>query len=107
MLQADAPALGVVVVAGMPGVGKTALAVHWGHRVTARFPDGLTVLTGAGQWRDQVSKKIVREASRIVQIVLPGDAEDLARINEIVQVYKARFQQQSVAVILHAACVSF
>lgn len=31
---------GVVVLEGMPGVGKTALAVHWGHRVRAHFPDG-------------------------------------------------------------------
>lgn len=30
----------VAVVDGMAGVGKTALAVHWGHRVTGHFPDG-------------------------------------------------------------------
>jgi Protein of unknown function (DUF3574) len=89
------------------GVSEVAWARFLDREITARFPEGLTVLTGAGQWRDQVSKKIVREASRIVQIVLPGEAEDLLRLNEIVEAYKARFQQQSVAVILHPACVSF
>lgn len=34
------PEPGLVVVTGRPGVGKTALVVHWAHRVRHRFPGG-------------------------------------------------------------------
>jgi hypothetical protein len=77
------------------------------QEITPRFPDGLTVLSAAGQWRDPSSNKIVREPSKVVLIVLPGKAEDLARVNEIAQAYKMRFKQQFVGVIVRPACVSF
>ncbi|HWO68207.1 MAG TPA: tetratricopeptide repeat protein [Umezawaea sp.] len=41
LLAAHDPAsTAVIAVCGTAGVGKTALAVQWGHRVRARFPDG-------------------------------------------------------------------
>jgi hypothetical protein len=84
---------------------------EWGRfvdrEITPRFPAGLTVFNAAGQWRDKASNKIVREPSKIVQIVLPGDDGEFSRLNEIAEAYKTRFKQQSVGVIVRPACVSF
>jgi hypothetical protein len=84
---------------------------EWGRfvdrEIISRFPNGLTVLNAGGQWRDEATKKIVREPSKLVQIVLPGQIEDIARLNEIVAAYKRRFKQQSVIMIVRPACVSF
>ncbi|GAA2492848.1 AfsR/SARP family transcriptional regulator [Winogradskya humida] len=41
-------AMAVAVVSGTAGVGKTALAVHWSHKVRSRFPDGQIFLSLRG-----------------------------------------------------------
>jgi hypothetical protein len=77
------------------------------REIISRFPSGLTMFNAAGGWRDDATKKIMREPSKVVQILLPGQAEDIARLNEVVAAYKRRFKQQSVVMIVRPACVSF
>jgi hypothetical protein len=77
------------------------------REITPRFPDGLSVIDARGQWRDTEKNRIVREPSKLVQIVLPGKAEDDQHLAEIAEAYKKKFQQQSVGIIVRAACVAF
>ena len=75
--------------------------------VTPRFPDGLTVLDGNGQWRG-AEGQIQREESNILIILTPIDDEqsqDL--IEQVVNEYKTRFEQESVLKTVDKTCVAF
>src|SRR5688500_576526 len=52
--------------------------------ITPRFPDGLTVLSGAGQWQEE-DDDIIEERSKIVILLYPREAvaENSAEIEEI------------------------
>jgi hypothetical protein len=65
--------------------------------ITPRFPDGLTVLSGNGQWQGE-NDVIVEERSKIVILLYPREAvaESNAEIEEIRSAYERRFQQESV-----------
>lgn len=88
-------------------VSAAAWARFLAHEITPRFPDGLTVTDALGQWRDPARGTIVRELSKRVEIVLPGHAEDEARLDAVVAAYEREFHQRSVVVIVRTACVSF
>jgi hypothetical protein len=65
--------------------------------VTERFPDGLTVLKGRGQFLDS-DGEVERERSVVLILLYPVSArnEKSVKIEEIREEYKKRFLQQSV-----------
>jgi Protein of unknown function (DUF3574) len=73
----------------------------------SRFPDGLTITDAIGVWRERNDGAIVRESSKRVEIVLPGNEDDQTRLGAIVTAYKHQFRQRSVGVIVRPACVAF
>jgi hypothetical protein len=75
------------------------------REVTPLFPDGLTVLEGRGQWRDN---GVVRSEETIILVIWhASDFGDEAKIESIRTAYKKRFAQQSVMRVDGASCVSF
>ena len=76
--------------------------------VTPAFPDGLTVLDGAGQWRNAAGQ-ISREDSKILLLVLPGQdqAAASARLQPVTAAWKARFAQDSVLTVFRQGCAGF
>ncbi len=64
------------------------------EEITPRFPDGFTILSARGQWRDQHG--IHREPARIVIILHEPTAQANDLIEQIRESYKRRFEQTSV-----------
>jgi hypothetical protein len=93
-------------MAGQPGVNEADFHKFVDQELTPRFPDGLTILDGGGQWRG-AENKLIREASKVVLIVLPKHGDAGQRIEAVRAAYKARFHQDSVLLVTQAACVSF
>jgi hypothetical protein len=74
--------------------------------VTPRFPAGLTVFNGAGQWRNSAGH-IDREPSKVLVILHPGTESIEAKIDEVRRLYCQQFNQEAVMKVTSVAQVSF
>ena len=75
------------------------------EEVTPRFPDGLTLLSGEGQFRLE-SGEIIEEKSKLLILLHVGSDVDSKEIEEIRAAYIDRFDQQSVLRTDEPSCVS-
>lgn len=73
--------------------------------ITPRFPNGLTVLSGAGQYRGS-SGMITREGAMFVILLYPaGEKHSSAHVDEIRNSYRKMFGQESVLRVDDESCV--
>lgn len=63
--------------------------------VTPRFPAGLTVVDGTGQWKG-ASGSVEQERAEVVTLFHSGDESARVAVREIAAEYKRRFQQEAV-----------
>ncbi|MEJ3747524.1 BTAD domain-containing putative transcriptional regulator [Actinomycetes bacterium KLBMP 9797] len=62
----------ISTITGMAGIGKTALAVHWAHRVSERYPDGQLYLDLRGQAQGEPVRPIDALAQFLRSLGVPA-----------------------------------
>jgi tetratricopeptide (TPR) repeat protein/transcriptional regulator with XRE-family HTH domain len=95
-------ALVICAVGGTGGVGKTALAVQWAHRVADRFPDGQLYVNLRGYDPDRPTAPVDALAGLLRTLGVPGTdvpdgTEDRARL------YRSRLAGRRMLVLLDNA----
>ncbi|MBW8796508.1 MAG: DUF3574 domain-containing protein [Streptomyces sp.] len=93
---------------GGPAVTGRQFTAFVDKEVTPDFPDGLTVLSGRGQWRD-AHGTIEKERSYVLVLLYPESAAKGGdrKIEEIRRAYEKAFAQESVGRVDEHAQVDF
>jgi hypothetical protein len=75
--------------------------------IAPRFPEGFSVIDGAGYWRDRATAKTISEKSKVVVRLHPANDDADAAIHAIAAAYKAQFTQDSVIRVDRPVCAQF
>ncbi|WP_371648988.1 MULTISPECIES: BTAD domain-containing putative transcriptional regulator [unclassified Streptomyces] len=101
-LDAESPHIVVSAVSGLGGVGKTALALHAGHRVRDRYPDGQLHVDLGGMATDPVEPDEV--LGRFLRALGVGSVPD--GLDERTALYRSVLAGRRVLVLLDNAAHS-
>ena len=92
----------IAVITGMPGAGKTALAVHWAHRVAGRFPDGQLYINLRGYAADPPLEP-VESLARFLRALGVPDEHLPHSLDERAALYRSLLAERRVLVLLDNA----
>jgi hypothetical protein len=76
------------------------------REVTPRFPDGFTIISGQGQFKD-ASSTILQERAKLLILLYPIGTNSNQQIDRIRKAYITAFQQQSVLRADNLSCAAF
>jgi DNA-binding SARP family transcriptional activator/tetratricopeptide (TPR) repeat protein len=102
LLDARPGAVVISAVSGTAGVGKTALAVHWAHRVRDRFPDGQLYVDLRGYDPDQPVPPERALAGFLRALGVPGPKIPNA-LDERAALYRTQLSRRRMLVLLDNA----
>lgn len=74
--------------------------------VTPRFPDGLTVMDGRGQWQLETGA-VQKEHTKVLYLLTGAGDGEQRFLEEISEEYKRRFGQESVLMTSGTTCAAF
>lgn len=84
-------------------IDPAAIARFVDEEVTPRFPDGVSVVNGGDQWKG-AENQIMREAAKVLLIVMPADGGGHRRLEAIRAAYRAKFGQDSAVFLPPPTC---
>jgi DNA-binding SARP family transcriptional activator len=100
--EADTPAVVLSAIAGTAGVGKTALAVHWAHRIRDRFPDGQLYVNLRGYAPTQPMRSIDALAGFLHALGVPAEQVPVD-LDEAAGLYRTLLADKRMLVVLDNA----
>ncbi|WP_085565735.1 AfsR/SARP family transcriptional regulator [Streptomyces murinus] len=96
----------VVTVEGMGGVGKSALAVHCGHEVADRYPDGRCFVRLGGHAADRTAGAPDRALTTLLRVLGPEGRELPQDTEELTAMWRSLARDRRMLVILDDAVCS-
>ncbi|WP_406075978.1 BTAD domain-containing putative transcriptional regulator [Micromonospora sp. NBC_01638] len=95
----------VCTIGGIGGIGKTALAVHWAHRVASHYPDGQVFVNLRGHGPDSPTRPIDALGQLLRALNVPPERIPLD-VDEASALYRSTLANRKVLVLLDNAVSS-
>lgn len=95
----------VCTIGGIGGLGKTALAVHWAHRVASHYPDGQVFVNLRGHGPDTPTRPIDALGQLLRALSVPPERIPLD-VDEASALYRSTLANRKVLVLLDNAVSS-